>query len=425
MILKSFPETGEQYYEQRLENGLLVRVIVRKGFARKFAFLAVDFGSNDQVFTQDGKIWRVPAGTAHYLEHKMFDLPEGNAMETFAKYGGSNNAFTTYCMTAYYVECTECFEENLQTLLHMVTTPYFTDESVEKERGIIAQEIKMYDDSADSAVFESLFAAMYRSHPVRIPIAGSVASIADITSDTLYACHKAFYAPQNLMLCVEGDVDPELVIRLAAAHTPDVIPVSMPARSYGADETMDIPQPRVESHMEVSMPTFAIGFKCVPAKTPDEAALQELVGDLAAEILAGESSALYQKLYDANVIDADFSVDFETMKNLSILEASGDSDTPEAILDALLQEAERIVREGVDEVHLARLKKSMLGRRTRMLDAFEGTCYRMCASHFAGIEYLDYPQLFRRVDAETVRQFLMENVIRERACISIIYPNEN
>ena len=283
----------------------------------------------------------------------------------------------------------------------------------------------MYDDSADSAVFESLFAAMYRSHPVRIPIAGSVASIADITSDTLYACHKAFYAPQNLMLCVEGDVDPELIVRLAAAHTPDVTPVSMPARSYGADETMDIPQPRVESHMEVSMPTFAIGFKCVPAKTPDEAALQELVGDLAAEILAGESSALYQKLYDANVIDADFSADFETMKNLSILEASGDSDTPEAILDALLQEAERIVREGVDEVHLARLKKSMLGRRTRMLDAFEGTCYRMCASHFAGIEYLDYPQLFRRVDAEAVRQFLMENVTRERACISIIYPNEN
>ena len=423
MNVKKFPELGEQYFEQRLDNRLLVRVIPRAGFARKLAFLAADFGSIDMRFTLDGRAVQVPAGTAHYLEHKMFDLPDGSAMEEFAKYGGSNNAFTNYTMTAYYVECTDCFEDNLRTLLKMVTTPYFTAQSVEKERGIIAQEIRMYDDSADSAVFEALFAAMYREHPARVPIAGSVESIADITAETLYDCHRAFYHPGNMILCVMGDVQPEEVVRLAAAYTPAESGRAA-ARDYGAPETMQIPQPRTEKRMEVSMPTFAIGFKCRPADTPERAAVQELTGELAAEILVGESSALYQRLYEQSIIDADFSADYEYMRGMCLLEASGDSDEPERVLDELLREAARIAREGVDEVQLRRLKKSMLGRRARALDSFESTCYRMSAYYFEGIEYLDYPALFRRVGAEDVQRFLRENIIPERAAISIINPKE-
>ena len=214
MIRKDFPALGEHYFEEKLPNGLTVRVIPRPGFAKKFAFLATDFGSIDMRFFFAGKDCAVPAGVAHYLEHKMFDLPEGNAMEQYAEYGGGNNAFTNYTMTAYYVECTDCFEENLKILLRMVTTPYFTDESVNKERGIIEQEIRMYEDNADSACFENLFAAMYSRHPARIPICGSVESIAEITPETLYACHKAFYDPGNMMLCVIGDVEGERVCLL-------------------------------------------------------------------------------------------------------------------------------------------------------------------------------------------------------------------
>ena len=220
MIRKDFPALGEHYFEEKLPNGLTVRVIPRPGFAKKFAFLATDFGSIDMRFSFAGKDCAVPAGVAHYLEHKMFDLPEGNAMEQYAEYGGGNNAFTNYTMTAYYVECTDCFEENLKILLRMVTTPYFTDESVNKERGIIEQEIRMYEDNADSACFENLFAAMYSRHPARIPICGSVESIAEITPETLYACHKAFYDPGNMMLCVIGDVDAERVAELAKQYTP-------------------------------------------------------------------------------------------------------------------------------------------------------------------------------------------------------------
>mgnify|MGYP004606439081 CR=1 FL=1 len=422
MIRKDFPALREHYFEERLPNGLLVRVIPRPGFAKRFAFLATDFGSIDMRFSFEGKDYTVPAGVAHYLEHKMFDLPDGGAMELFAKYGGSNNAFTNYTMTAYYVECTDCFEENLTTLLRMVTTPYFTQETVEKERGIIAQEIRMYEDSADSACFENLFAAMYQNHPARIPICGSVESIGEITPEILYACHRAFYDPGNMVLCVIGDVDAARVIELAKAHTPEGSG-SRAVRDYGAAEPDTIPVREVRRRMEVSMPSFVIGFKCKPAK-PGEEERMGLIGDLAAELLIGESSQLYQRLYEEGVIDPDFSAGFEHLKGLALFEAAGDSETPERVLEEMLAQAQRIVREGVDRAQFERLKKSMLGRRMRDLDSFEGVCYSMCACCFEQLEYLDYPEMFRTVSPEDVEQFLRENVIKERAAMSVIEPME-
>ena len=180
MTLHEFPRLGERYWEQRLENGLLLRVVPKPGFARSYAFLGVDYGSVDTSFTRGGIPCRTPDGVAHYLEHKMFDLPEDNAMNLFAAHGGYPNAFTGYAMTAYYFDCTEQFAENLRILLRMVLTPWFPAESVEKERGIIAQEIRMYEDSADSRAYEDLFGAMFAHHPIRVPIAGTVESIGEI-----------------------------------------------------------------------------------------------------------------------------------------------------------------------------------------------------------------------------------------------------
>ena len=170
------------------------------------------------------------------------------------------------------------------------------------------------------------------------------------------------------------------------------------------------------------MPTFAIGFKCPPAENGTEAERMDIIGDLAAELLVGESSALYQRLYEQGVIDADFSCNFEHMKGLALLVASGDSETPELVLDELLAEAERVAREGVDRAQFERLKKSMLGRRTRDLDSFEGVCYAMCSCGFEGVEYLDYPALFHAVTPEDVELFVRENVKKERAALSVIEP---
>ena len=416
----AYPELSDGFFEKILPNGLRVRVVKRPGFARKFAFLAVDFGSNDRDFTLDGQKYHVPAGIAHYLEHKMFDLPEGGAMEQFAAHGGSNNAFTNYSMTAYYVECTEQFEENLKILLHMVTTPYFTDESVEKERGIIAQEIKMYADSPDSAVFENLFAAMYPGHPVSVPIAGTVESIADITPDTLYACCRAFYTPQNMMLCVVGDVDADEVARLAEALTP------APAPGGVRDESgwsYDYACGTAEKTMEVAMPMFAAGF-AAGRIAPADSLRAEILGDLAAEVLVGESSPLYQRLYEQNLIDSDFSCGFEQVRGVGLLELSGDSEEPDAVITAVIEEAERIAREGVDAAQLERLRRSMIGRRTRELDSFESTCYRMSAYFFEGAEYFDSVRTIQTVTAEDVADFLRTVCRRDRLSVSYIRPKE-
>ena len=416
-----YPALGETVFAGRLPCGLELRVVQKRGFARVNAFLAVDFGSIDTDFTFEGARRRVPDGIAHYLEHKMFDLPEGNAGNRFSESGAYSNAFTSYGMTAYYFSCTEETEQNLRLLLRMVLTPYFTAESVEKERGIIEQEIRMYEDNADSACFENLFAAMYSRHPARIPICGSVESIAEITPETLYACHKAFYDPGNMMLCVIGDVDAERVAELAKQYTPAGAQ-ERAVRDYGAAEDMACRETSVKKKMEVSMPTFAIGFKCPPAEDGTEAERMDIIGDLAAELLVGESSALYQRLYEQGVIDADFSCNFEHMKGLALLVASGDSETPELVLDELLAEAERVAREGVDRAQFERLKKSMLGRRTRDLDSFEGVCYAMCSCGFEGVEYLDYPALFHAVTPEDVELFVRENVKKERAALSVIEP---
>ena len=415
-----YAELCDGFFEEILPNGLRVRVLPRPGFARKFAFLAVDFGSNDRDFTLDGQKYHVPAGIAHYLEHKMFDLPEGGAMEQFAAHGGGNNAFTNYSMTAYYVECTEEFAENLKILLRMVTTPYFTPESVEKERGIIAQEIKMYEDSPDSAVFENLFAVMYPKHPISVSVAGSVESIADITPELLYACCRAFYTPQNMMLCVVGDVSAEEVARLAREFTPAPVPGGERDESgwSGAFSCGTM-----EKTMEVAMPMFAAGFASDPI-APEASLRAEIVGDLAAEVLVGESSPLYQRLYEKSLIDSDFSCGFEQVRGVGLLELSGDSEEPDTVISAVVDEAERIVREGVDAAQLERLRRSMIGRRTRELDSFESTCYRMSAYFFEGAEYFDSVRTIQSVTAQDIADFLRTVCRRGRLSVSYIRPKE-
>lgn len=422
MKYKEYPDLGERLYEAALPNGLLVRVVPKPGFAKTYGFLAADYGSIDTAFCLNGVHRTTPLGVAHYLEHKMFDMPDGSAMQMFSQLGGSPNAFTSYDMTAYYVECTDRVLENLELLLRFVTTPWFTKESVDKERGIIAQEIRMYEDSAESCVYETLFEAAYKAHPIRNAIAGSVESIQAITAETLYDCHKAFYDPSNLMFCVVGDVEPQQIFDLAARTLPGGSRLEI-CRDYGPQEPMAPVKPLVEREMAVSMPTFALGFKTEPARFGPDSMVQEFTGDLAAEILVGESSPLYTRLYRENRIDADFSAGYEGLKGAAMLTAGGDSQEPQAIAEAILAEADRIAREGVDSRLFNRLKKSALGRRVRDLDSFENICYRMCAYHFEGVDYFDFPSIFNRVTEEQVAGFLRRTVREDRMVLSVIRPH--
>ena len=421
MTCTQYPRLDEKVFWERQENGLTVAVVPKPGFTKKLAYLVADYGSIYTAFSLDGKPMAAPAGVAHYLEHKMFDLPGRDVSAEFAALGAYPNAFTSYDLTAYYFSCTENFEACLKLLLEFVSTPYFTPESVEKEQGIIGQEIDMNEDAPDTQVFERLMRSMYRDHPVREPILGTRQTIGQITPQVLYDCHRAFYDPSNMMLCVVGDVDPEAVSRIAREALPH-------GGGPGAERTRVWPEamtciePVTRTRMEVAMPAFQLGFKCEPSGTGEEAIRREAVGDLAAEALFGESSPLYLRLYEDGLIDSSFGGGFETVDGMALLTCSGDSDEPEKVRDAILRQAEQLVREGIPQADFERMKRSALGRRIRDLDSFESTCFRLCAYHFSGFDYFRFPAVYQAIGPQQILSFLRQVVTAERCCLSVILP---
>ena len=419
-----YPELGEILYKERRTNGLTVAVVPRPGFTKRLAYFVTDFGSIHTDFELDGREHHVPAGIAHFLEHKMFDLPgDRDVSAELAALGAGTNAFTSYDMTAYYISCTENFEAALRLLIEFVSTPCFSEESVQKEIGIIDQEIGMNEDSPDSRVFDNLAANLYREHLIRVPILGTSETIRQITPQMLFDCHRAFYTPGNMLLCVVGDVDPDRVAAIAEEMlgTEEKAP-GLKLRPW--KETMEATGNHPIEQMEVSMPTFHLGFKCEPALPGSDAIRQEVIGDLAAEALFGESSETYLKLYEEGLIDSSFGGGFETIDGMAMLLCSGDSDHPDAVRDAIITRAGEIARDGVDETDFLRMKRSAMGRRIRDLDSFNSTCFRVCAYHFSDFDYFRFPGIYQSVTAAEIQEFLGRVVREERSCLSIIEPNQ-
>ncbi|MBQ9762256.1 MAG: insulinase family protein [Oscillospiraceae bacterium] len=421
MTEMNYPRLGEKLYRRVLPNGLTVLVAPRPGFTRKMAYFVTDFGSIHRKFQLEGEEFTVPAGIAHYLEHKMFDLPGRDVTAELAELGANVNAFTSYDMTAYYFSCTEHFEQSLKLLLEFVSTPYFTEESVDKERGIIDQEIGMNLDAPDSVIFEQLMEGMYQKHDIRTPILGTTETIRQITPKNLHLCHRAFYTPGNMVLCVVGDVNPDRVAAMAEEILgQEQRPVAK--KCPISAENLTCPIAEQSRKMEVAMPTFQLGFKCRPIGTGPDAVRQEVIGDLAAEALFGESSPLYLRLYEDGLIDQSFGGGFETVDGCAMLTCGGDSHNPRAVRDAILAQAAVIAADGVEEAAFRRMVRSALGRRIRDLDSFDSTCFRLCAYYFSKFDYFDFPAVYETVTTGEIRDFLKEVVQRERCSLSVIEP---
>lgn len=423
MEKRLYEELKEQVFWDVLPSGLTVAVVPRPGFSRKVAYFVTNYGSIHTKFTLDGEELTAPDGVAHFLEHKMFELPGRDVTAEFAALGAVPNAFTSYDMTAYYFSCTENFDESLGLLLEFVSTPYFTEESVEKEQGIIGQEIGMNEDSPDTRVFENLAQAMYARHPIQVPILGTRASIAEITPQILEQCHRAFYRPENMLLCVVGDVDPEAVRQIAMERLPmgqrlDVVcQRAWPEDAAGKTAL-------VKTRMEVAMPMFQLGFKCEPLGSGDAAIRQEVIGDLAAEALFGESSRLYLKLYEEGLIDSSFGGGFETVEGMAMLSCSGDSRDPEAVREAILEQARTLAVQGIGQRDFLRMKRSALGRRIRDLDSPDSVCFRICAYHFSDFDYFRFPAVYRAVEVSEITDFIQRVVTRQRCGLSVVEPLE-
>ena len=415
-----YERIGEAVYREVLPNGLQICVVPKPEYAKKYAFFATRYGGMDTRFCLDGKWLDTPAGIAHYLEHKMFDTKEGNALQTLAQNGAEPNAFTSNAMTGYYFDSTEHFEENLEILLSFVSIPYFTDESVAKEQGIIGQEIRMIEDNPDWQIYTRMMQALYSASTARIPIAGTVESISHITAQTLYDCHRAFYTPSNMILTVVGDVDPVHVTDLARRILPREGGPEIP-RDYGA-EPEAVAEWETRRAMEVSIPQFLTGFKCRPAEDGEDFLRQVVIGDLACDILLGDSSPLYQRLYESGLINSSFGGAFEMLPGVAYLYAGGDSKDARAVAREIQREAERLASEGVDEAFFQQVRRAAFGENLRGLNSFENIAVSLTEGYFHGYDPFRFPQVFESVTREDVAAFLRENLRPERMALSEITP---
>ena len=420
---KLYERIGEEVLRATLPNGLPVYIVPKKGFSRKYALFATRYGGMDMRFEKDGQWLDTPAGIAHYLEHKMFDTEEGNALQELAKNGAEPNAFTSNAITCYYFDATEKFYESLEILLSFVSVPYFTDESVQKEQGIIAQEIGMIEDNPEWQVYKQLMQALYHTSPARTPVAGSVESISHITAQTLYDCHKAFYTPANMCLVVVGDVKPERII----ASANQILPAKsgpLIRRDYGAEEELTAAEHFVSAAMEVSMPTFLVGFKCPPQHGGEQQHRFTAIGELACDVLMGESSPLYARLYAEGLINGSFGAAFDLLPGASYVYAGGDSKDPQAVAEAILAEAQRLVSQGVDGDYYRRVVNANFGAALKALNSFESIAVSMAEGCFQGYDPYRFPEVYDSITVEDVLDFLRQNMTRDHMALSVITPKE-
>ena len=423
MEKKLYERIGEEVFHTTLPNGLPVYIVPKKDFLRKYALFATRYGGMDMRFEKDGQWLDTPAGIAHYLEHKMFDTEDGNALQELAKNGAEPNAFTSNAITCYYFDATDKFYESLEILLSFVSIPYFTDESVQKEQGIIGQEIGMIEDNPEWQVYKQLMQALYHTSPARTPVAGSVESISHITAQTLYDCHKAFYTPANMCLVVVGDVKPERII--AAAN--QILPAKsgpLIRRDYGAEEELTAAEHFVSAAMEVSMPTFLVGFKCPPQHGGEEQHRFTAIGELACDVLMGESSPLYARLYAEGLINGSFGAAFDLLPGASYVYAGGDSKDPQAVAEAILAEAQRLVSQGVDGDYYRRVVNANFGAALKALNSFESIAVSMAEGCFQGYDPYRFPEVYDSITVEDVLDFLRQNMTRDHMALSVITPKE-
>ena len=424
MQIHDYPQIGEKLYSSVLPNGLEIRVVPKKDFATYYAAFATNYGGAHRRFSIDGKAVDTPSGVAHFLEHKMFDMPNGdNALTVLTENGADPNAFTSSGMTCYFFQCTEKFEENLKMLLHFVSTPYFTEETVQKEQGIIGQEIRMGEDNPGIAIYYNLLEMLYDHHPIRDRIAGTVESISEITAQTLYDCHKVFYAPSNMVLCVEGDVDPEDIERIAReALTEDCAPV--PRADFGESESLLPVEKERRVKMEVSAPQFLIGAKLPQSQGGVDSMRERITATLALRMLCGSSSPFYARLYAEGLLNPNFDYEVDLSADTVTVIVGGESRDPDKVLEEFSKEVKLISDKGFDPEFFTRSKRASLGARLRGLEDFENVCVSLASGVFEGYCALDSFDILESVGIEDCRRFVAEYLLPERLALSIIEPKK-
>lgn len=409
----------EKIYKEELENGLTV-IIIPKKTRKKYIAWSANYGSIDNKFYAPGedKLTVVPDGIAHYLEHKLFEQRNGtNSLDTLCALGVDANAYTTNDHTAYLYECTENFDEALVEFMDYVQNPYFTDENVEKERGIIGQEIMMYDDYPEWALYMNAMKAMYKNNEINIDVAGTQETIAEIDKEKLYKIYNSFYVPGNMIMVLAGDYNPEETIEKIKNNMIMNKEVSLARRVYN-EEPNEIVEKYVEKAMDISMPCALIGFK------DNDLSSNKVKKDIAIEIigsiLLSKSSKTFEELYEDGKIFSEPSLQYEFSKTFAHVMIQFQSHNIQDVINKIQDNLEELKISGINKEDFERSKKKLYGELVKSYSEASNVATAMIADYFKGIDTFDYIEEFKNIDKDYVEKILRELFREENKVVSVI-----
>ncbi|MBS4199022.1 insulinase family protein [Bacillus sp. FJAT-49732] len=424
-----FDQINETLFYEKLDNGLQVYVLPKLGFNKTFATFTTNYGSIDHQFKPLGKdeYIRVPDGIAHFLEHKMFEKEEGDVFQKFSKQGASANAFTSFSRTAYLFSSTSDVEKNLITLMDMVQEPYFTEKSVEKEKGIIGQEIRMYDDNPDWRLFFGTIENMYHHHPVKIDIAGTVESISHITADLLYECYHTFYHPSNMLLFIVGPVNPEEMMNLVRSNQSKKQYSNAPEiQRFFEEEPETVNNKKQELKMNVQTPKCFVGIKSQKVHQQGREMLKyELALNIVFEILFGKSSNNYEELITSGLIDDTFQYDITLEQGYGFAHVGSDTKDPDALsnhLQTILLEAKN--GQHLSDEALQRAKKKRIGGFLRSMNSPEFIANQFTRYTFNGMNLFDTVSVLEELNFEYVKEAAKQFIEENRMTICQVVPKK-
>jgi len=425
----SFDQLQEELYHEKLANGLNVYILPKKGFNKTFATFTTKYGSVDNTFVPLGKeeYVKVPDGIAHFLEHKLFEKEDGDVFQQFSRQGASANAFTSFTRTAYLFSSTSDVEKNLETLIDFVQDPYFSEKTVEKEKGIIGQEITMYDDNADWRLYFGLIQNLYKNHPVKIDIAGTIESISHITKDWLYECYNTFYHPSNMLLFIVGPVNPESFMNQVKENQAKKEYKDMPEiqRKF-ENEPTEAAEKRQVLEMNVQTSKCLLGIKALHVdQSGNEMLKNELTMNVLLDLLFGKSSENYNQLYNDGLIDETFSFDYTQEQGFGFAMIGGDTGEPDKLAETLKKMLLDAKNQTVfNEEHLERAKKKKIGAFLRAVNSPEYIANQFTRYAFNDMNLFDVVPTLEKITLNDVKMLASEVISEERFSVCQVIPKK-
>ena len=416
----------EKIYIEKLDNGLTVMTIPKPGVQKKYMIWGTNYGSNDNEFIVPGEQEKttVPNGVAHFLEHKMFEQENGtNSLDVLTALGTEANAYTTNDHTAYLFECTDNFYEAMDELMDYVQHPYFTDENVEKEKGIIGQEIMMYDDYPEWRVYLNAMEAMYHNNPIKIDIVGTIETISKIDKEILYKCYETFYNPSNMAMVICGDFEPEKLIEEVKKRLIDKKSNGKIERIF-QEEPEEIVKEKIEQKLEVSQPLYTIGIKDkidnVENSNKTDIVKKHIAIEILLNIIMGRSSKLYKELYNEGLIYSGASLDYEFSKTYAHILIAGQSTDPEKLYEKFKLRVKELKENGIDENDFERNKKMIYGGYVKEYNDVTDIARMFLADYFKGINSFDYIEEINSINVEYLNQVLKDVFKENKMVLSIV-----